>query len=73
MKKLALLKEGKIPADNRVALTPAQCKLVHESFNDVQVVVQRSADRCFSDAEYARAGIQLADDVHDCDILVGIK
>ncbi len=73
MKRLALLKEGKIPADNRVALTPSQCRLVQESFKDVQVVVQQSADRCFSDAEYKRLGIEVVTNVDDCDVLIGIK
>jgi hypothetical protein len=29
MLRIGLIKEGKIPADNRVALTPAQCKKMH--------------------------------------------
>lgn len=73
MKKIALIKEGKVPADNRVALTPAQCKWLQKNFAGVQVVVQHSADRCFSDAEYRKFGIEVVQDVSDCDILIGIK
>ena len=40
MKKIGLIKEGKIPADNRVALTPSQCKWINKNFPGVQVVVQ---------------------------------
>jgi len=73
MTKIALLKEGKIPADNRVALIPAQCKWVNQHFDDVEVVVEHSTDRCYTDGEYQRAGIKIVEDVSDCDILIGIK
>jgi saccharopine dehydrogenase (NAD+, L-lysine-forming) len=73
MIKIGLIREGKIPADNRVALTPAQCKWILKSSNDVRIIVQPSLHRCFSDKEYAHAGVELKEDMHDCDILFGIK
>lgn len=73
MKKIGLIREGKIPADNRVALTPAQCKWLLKNRTDIQIIVQRSPDRCFSDREYQSAGAALAEDLSDCDILFGIK
>jgi alanine dehydrogenase len=73
MIKIGLIKEGKIPADNRVALTPAQCKWVHKNFDNVKIVVQNSTTRCFSDREFLMAGVEIKNDVSDCDILFGIK
>ncbi|RYZ28028.1 MAG: alanine dehydrogenase [Chitinophagaceae bacterium] len=73
MNKIGIIKEGKIPADNRVALTPAQCRWVKENFSQCEIIVQRSENRCFSDREYSIAGITLADSLDDCDILLGIK
>lgn len=73
MLKIGLIKEGKIPADNRVALTPAQCKWIHKNSSDVKVIVQSSNDRCFSDREYRMAGAEVKDDISECDILFGIK
>lgn len=73
LKKIALIREGKTPADNRVALTPAQCKWVQKHFPHVQVVVEHSADRCYNDSEYKRAGIEVVESIKDCDILIGIK
>jgi saccharopine dehydrogenase (NAD+, L-lysine forming) len=73
MIRIGLIKEGKIPADNRVALTPAQCKWIHKNSKDVQVMAQSSADRCFTDREYAAAGVEVKDDISECDILLGIK
>lgn len=73
MTRIALIREGKVPADNRVALTPTQCKWIQKHFPGTQVVVQQSAKRCFSDTEYRRAGIDVVDDISDCDVMLGIK
>src|ERR1043165_9763582 len=73
MIKIGLIKEGKIPADNRVALTPAQCKWIHRNSTDVGIIAQSSSVRCFTDREYTHAGVQVKDDINDCDILLGIK
>src|SRR3984957_18020506 len=73
MTTIGLLREGKVPADNRVALTPAQCKWIHRTAPDIRVVVQASPVRCYTDKEYQDAGVAIAPDVSDCDILLGIK
>jgi alanine dehydrogenase len=69
---IGLIKEGKIPADNRVALTPAQCRWIQQN-KSISVVVQRSPTRCYTDDEYIKAGIEVKDEVDECDILFGIK
>lgn len=73
MTTIALIKEGKIPADNRVALTPAQCKWIHGNSDEVRIVVQSSSTRCFTDREYQVVGVEVREDVSDCDIFFGIK
>lgn len=73
MLKIGLIREGKTPADNRVALTPAQCKWLHKNFPGIHVAVQHSDKRCFSDKEYEKAGVIVKEDVSDCDVLMGIK
>lgn len=73
MTRIGLIREGKIPADNRVALTPAQCKWIHKNSSDVRIVVQTSGNRCFSDREYLMAGAEVTENMEDCDILLGIK
>jgi len=73
MTRIGLISEGKIPADNRVALTPAQCKWIHKNSTEVKVIAQASPDRCFADREYIAAGVEVKEDVSDCDILLGIK
>lgn len=73
MIQIGLLREGKIPVDNRVALTPSQCKWLQQNFNDVKVIVQHSPHRCFPDREYEMAGIAVQENLDNCDILLGIK
>lgn len=70
--KIGLIREGKIPHDNRVALTPAQCKWIQKN-SDLRMVAQSSPHRCFADKEYIQAGVELKEDLSDCDILLGIK
>ena len=70
--KIGIIREGKIPTDNRVALTPEQCQLLIERYK-CEVSVEPSPHRCYSDAEYQSAGINLTTELNDCDFLLGIK
>jgi saccharopine dehydrogenase (NAD+, L-lysine forming) len=70
---IGLIREGKTPADNRVAFTPAQCKWIHKNTTDVKVIAQSSQHRCFNDKEYQAAGVTVQDDISDCDVFFGIK
>ena len=70
---IGLIREGKTPSDNRVALTPAQCRWLHMNRPDIKVIVQTSTGRCFSDTEYKAAGVEVKEDMTAADILLGIK
>ena len=70
--KIGILREGKMPPDKRVPLTPEQCAEVKEKFN-VEVHVQPSPIRCFTDEEYSRLGIEVNEDLSNCDVLLGVK
>ena len=71
--KIGLIREGKIPQDSRVALTPAQCKWLLTQRSDLSFAVQPSVTRCYKDEEYEHAGIPLTEDLSDCTLLLGIK
>ena len=71
--KIALIKETKIPVDNRVALSPKQVSELNNQFPQHRIVVQASDIRAFSDDEYRSEGVEVVDNVQDCDILFGIK
>lgn len=73
MIKLGLIREGKMPPDNRVALTPGQCRWIKTNYTDIEILVQHSNTRCFHDNEYQRAGITVKEDISECDVMLGIK
>ncbi len=56
-----------------MALTPAHCKWLHMHFDDVKVVAQHSENRCYTDKEYERAGVEVTEDLSECNLLLGIK
>ncbi len=70
--KIGLIKEGKVPSDNRVAFTPKQCKWLQEHKN-FDIKVESSSIRCFPDDAYRSEGIAVVNDLSDRDILFGIK
>ena len=71
--KIGLIRETKIPEDNRVALTPSHLAELQRSFPQDEFVVQSSDIRAYSDETYRKAGVRVTDNVDDCDILFGIK
>lgn len=71
--RIGIIKETKVPEDNRVALSPQEIVDLQQKFPDVEFVVQKSDIRVYSDEEYALKGIRLVDHVDDCDVLFGIK
>jgi len=71
--KIGILREGKTPPDKRVVLTPKQCVEVKHKYSKLELVVQPSTIRKFLDAEYTALGIQMQEDLSDCDVLIGVK
>lgn len=72
MYKIGIIREGKVPPDARTPLTPEQCAFIMQKF-PVELVVETSPVRSYTDAEYRAIGIPLASDLNDCDILIGVK
>ncbi len=70
--KIGILKERKSTPDSRVPLTPVQVAFLREQL-DMDIVVESSPDRCFSDAEYDRLGVPIVTDLTDCEVLLGVK
>ena len=70
---LGLIKEGKVPSDNRVALTPKQCSYLLKIYPDWDILVESSATRCYKDFEYIKEGIKVVEDISQATILLGIK
>ena len=71
--KIGIIREGKVPPDHRVPLTPKQCKSIQAIYPNVEIVVQPSAIRAYKDEEYAAEGMKLNEDLSSCDIIMGVK
>jgi alanine dehydrogenase len=71
--KFALIKERKSPPDRRVVFSPKKCRNLLETFPDATVVVEKSEVRVFDDNLYEKEGIELADDLLNCDVMLGVK
>ncbi len=70
---LGLIKEGKVPSDNRVALTPKQCTWLMSQYPSWEIIVESSVNRCYTDQEYEKEGIKIVKDISGANILLGIK
>lgn len=70
---IGVIREGKVPPDKRVPLTPDQCVNLEKIYPNVKVIVQPSPIRAFADHEYEDLGIEMKEDLSECDILIGVK
>lgn len=73
--KIGVVREGKVPPDQRVPLTPAQCAELKRLYPEVELVVEASEVRRITDDEYREEGIEVVDTLLDagCDVLLGVK
>lgn len=71
--KVGIVREGKITLDSRVPLTPKQCRSLQDKDRDLQIFVQPSQERCFTDEEYQSQGIPITENLEMCDLLLGVK
>ena len=71
--KFAIIKERKNPPDRRVVFSPKKCQKVLETFPEARIKVESSDVRVFSDSAYLDEGIEVSNDVSDCDVLLGVK
>ncbi|MFK5957969.1 MAG: NAD(P)-dependent oxidoreductase [Lutibacter sp.] len=71
--KIGIIKERKNPPDRRVVLVPKKCKELLNEFPQLTIKVESSKNRFFTDADYKIEGIEVVDDVSDCDVLLGVK
>jgi hypothetical protein len=73
--KIGIKMEGKVPVDERVPLSPKQCKELLEKYpnNQIELYIQSSSCRRFKDEEYSAEGLNVVDSIDDCDVILGVK
>lgn len=69
--KIGIRREDKNIWERRVPLTPEDARSLKAA--GIDLVVQSSRQRIFSDAEYAAAGIGVQADLETCDLIMGVK
>lgn len=70
---IGIVREGKIPQDNRTPFSPKQCREIETQYPDVKFLIQPSPFRCFQDVEYREAGLCIQEDLSACTIIFGVK
>jgi len=70
---IGIIREGKVPPDSRVPLTPQQCRTILDKYPNVQITVAPSPIRCYKDEEYQALNIPMQEDLSACDTLMGVK
>ena len=71
--KFAIIKELKNPPDKRVVLPPKACRELIKTFPEIEIKVESSNNRTFTDKEYSKIGLEVTKSVDDCDVMLGVK
>jgi len=71
--KFGIIKERKNPPDRRVVFSPNELAKIKQKYHDCTVKVESSDTRIFTDIQYQSMGIEVVNDVSDCDVFFGVK
>lgn len=71
--KFGIIKERKNPPDRRVVFSPDELARVKQLYQDASIKVESSDIRIFTDEQYKNLGIEVTNDISDCDVLFGVK
>lgn len=71
--KFGIIKERKNPPDRRVVFSPSELTKIKQLYPSCIVKVESSDIRIFTDLDYQSMGIEVANDISDCDVLFGVK
>ena len=68
-----IIKERKNPPDRRVVFTPEELVRLQIEYPEAKIKVESSDIRVFNNEAYKSLGIEVADDISDCDVFFGVK
>ena len=68
-----IIKERKNPPDRRVVFSPEELVRLQKEYPEATIKVESSDIRVFNDEAYKNLGIEVADDITDCDVFFGVK
>ncbi|MBC7410076.1 MAG: alanine dehydrogenase [Arcicella sp.] len=71
--KFGIIKERKSPPDRRVVFTPDELLRLKLEHPETEIKVESSDIRIFTDQQYDDVGIEVTNDISDCEVLFGVK
>lgn len=71
--RFGLIKERKNPPDRRVVLSPQACEWLKDQYPGIDIRVEPSDIRVFSDALYREKNLTISQEMKDCEVLLGVK
>lgn len=71
--KFGIIKERKNPPDRRVVFTPEELVRLQSDYPQAIVKVESSDIRVFPNEDYSKLGIEVAEDISDCEVFFGVK
>jgi len=71
--KFGIIKERKNPPDRRVVFSPGKLQEFKKNYPEAVIKVESSDIRVFSNEAYKAAGLEVTENVSDCDVLFGVK
>ena len=70
--KLGIISESRID-EYRAPIVPKHIKELKKKYCNIDIIIQPSVKRCFSDKEYQNAGAKINEDLSLCDLILGVK
>lgn len=71
--KFGIIKERKNPPDRRVVFSPEELVRLKQNYPEAEIKVESSDIRIFTDEQYSNLGIEVSNNMTDCDVLFGVK
>ena len=69
---IGIIKESRHD-ENRTPLVPQHIEKLKLKYPNLDIVVQPSENRCFTDDEYKSKGAEINEDLSNCSIIFGVK
>ncbi len=69
---IGIRKENKYPDERRAPPTPKQVQTLTEQ-HKIEIIVEPSKNRTFSEREFQQAGAKIFSDLSVCNIILGVK
>ena len=71
--KIGIIPENPLFTDKRVPLIPEQARQLEKQFPGLKILIQSCEYRCIPDIAYINAGLEVKEDISECDIFMSLS